>query len=144
MLPDTSHYIILLFSVQSGIMKDIPCIEMKIILKTHCCQSVQTFIIKALHCFFVQWMFKERSCHESTCWLSFWLGGSFFPPHANSFSFMATWFHYFLFINHAIGLFWFNPGRQLSLTQPLDHSPPVGWGREGQKWENLWVELKTV
>lgn len=49
MLPDTPHYMILLFSAQSRIMRDIPCIGIKVILKTHHCQSVETLIIEALH-----------------------------------------------------------------------------------------------
>ncbi|KAK4822676.1 hypothetical protein QYF61_019043 [Mycteria americana] len=28
---------------------------------------------------------------------------------------------------------WFSPSRQLSTTQPLAHSPPVGWGRESEE-----------
>lgn len=27
---------------------------------------------------------------------------------------------------------WFNPDRQLSTTQPLVHTPAVGWGRESE------------
>jgi len=29
-----------------------------------------------------------------------------------------------------VGVLWFKPGWQLSTTQLLAHSPPVGWGRE--------------
>ena len=49
-------------------------------------------------------------------------------------------------------LLWFNPGQQLSLTQPLAYSPLAGWGRKGAssstsgKWfcppvhlQNLWA-----
>ncbi|KAK4805199.1 hypothetical protein QYF61_002441 [Mycteria americana] len=32
---------------------------------------------------------------------------------------------------------WFNPSRQLSTTQPLAHSPPLGWGRESEGSEHL-------
>lgn len=37
--------------------------------------------------------------------------------------------------NHLALLFkgplsWLNPGWQLSSTEPLTHSPPLGWGRE--------------
>lgn len=40
----------------------------------------------------------------------------------------------------------FNPGRQLSTTQPLPHSPQVRWGRELGRWScnNLWIEIKTA
>lgn len=40
---------ILLFSVQSRFTRDKPCVGIKVIFKMHCCQSVQTFIRKALH-----------------------------------------------------------------------------------------------
>ena len=34
-------------------------------------------------------------------------------------------------INHTVS--WFNPSWQLSTTQPLTQSPPVGWGRESEE-----------
>ncbi|KAK4828390.1 hypothetical protein QYF61_026128 [Mycteria americana] len=36
-----------------------------------------------------------------------------------------------------LSMSWFSPSRQLSTTQPLVHSPPVGWGRE-------WEEQKRI
>lgn len=43
-------------------------------------------------------------------------------------------------------MLWFKPSRHLSSTKPLSHSPPMGWRSEseGQKWENFWVEIKTI
>ena len=34
---------------------------------------------------------------------------------------------------HLVNVSWFNPSWQLSTTQPLAHSPPVGWGRESEE-----------
>jgi len=41
---------------------------------------------------------------------------------------------------------WFNPGWQLSTTQPLAHSPTMGWreNQKGKSEKNSWVEIKTV
>ncbi|KAK4827389.1 hypothetical protein QYF61_017794 [Mycteria americana] len=36
-------------------------------------------------------------------------------------------------VGHQKGLSWFSPSWQLSTTQPLAHSPSVGWGRESEE-----------
>ncbi|KAK4817883.1 hypothetical protein QYF61_001693 [Mycteria americana] len=40
------------------------------------------------------------------------------------------------------GVSWFSPSRQLSTTQPLAHSPSVGWGRESEEQKGCGVGSK--
>ncbi|KAK4821308.1 LOW QUALITY PROTEIN: hypothetical protein QYF61_018057 [Mycteria americana] len=40
------------------------------------------------------------------------------------------------------GVSWFSPSRQLSTTQPLAHSPSVGWGRESEEQKGSGVGSK--
>ncbi|KAK4829709.1 hypothetical protein QYF61_006084, partial [Mycteria americana] len=37
---------------------------------------------------------------------------------------------------------WFSPRRQLSTTQPLAHSPSVGWGRESEEQKSQSLQLE--